>query len=178
MTDLKCPYCDGVRPTRAKLQTHVDAVHRMVDTYSQRKAAVLDARTVADIPQILCTCGEPIFLLDVQDPGSWMHTIEGPGTACLEPGPATQSTPDRRDLADRLAETGRKLAETGREVREMKAATEDVLNRLQALDMAMQAPAIVRRITLNEVWDALMDENQITAAQIVMRMIGNISEGA
>lgn len=48
MTDLKCPYCPEVRPTRGRLQQHVDSEHRDIP-FEKRFAAVDTARTVEDV---------------------------------------------------------------------------------------------------------------------------------
>lgn len=49
MTDLLCPYCDQVRPSRSRLQLHVDNVHRYQASPGARTDAVRKARTVEDV---------------------------------------------------------------------------------------------------------------------------------
>lgn len=183
MTDLKCPYCPETRPSRSRLQTHVDGVHRHADTSSARQAAVRAARTVKDVvPDLdvppLCICGDPIQLLDDNDPTSWIHT-PGSSTPCLDAVPVkrTLASQGRKDLSERLADTGRRLDQAGTEIRDLKAKADAVIERLEKLDRAHLEPAAVRRATLNQVWDKLMDAGNITGAQTVMRMIGQLNEG-
>lgn len=81
----------------------------------------------------------------------------------------------RDDFATRLAATGEGLAKAGKEIADMKAAMEDVARRMEALDRAAMAPDMVRRATLNKVWDTLIDAGNISGAQLVMKMIGEAS---
>lgn len=183
MADLKCPYCIETRPSRSRLQSHVDAVHRQADTRENLKAAVLGARTITDVvPDLdvppLCICGDPIQLMDDDDPTSWIH-VPGSDTPCTDPIPVkrTLAAQGRKSLSERLAEQGARMEKAGQEIRDLKAKADDVLARLEALDKAHLEPAAVRRATLNQVWDKLMDAGNITGATLVMRMIGNLSDG-
>jgi hypothetical protein len=184
MTDLKCPYCPEVRPSRSRLQTHIDGVHRHADTRENRRAAALNARTVEDVVvdldvPALCICGEPIEQVDPEDePGWWTHRM-GTKTPCTEPQPVkrTLASQGRKQLSERLADTGRKLDKAGDEIRDLKAKADAVAARLEALDAQVMSPATVRRATLNQVWDKLMDAGNITGAQEVMKMIGKLGEG-
>lgn len=81
----------------------------------------------------------------------------------------------RDDFADRLKSTGEGLAKAGKEIAELKAACADVARRMEALDRAAMAPDMVRRATLNKVWDTLIDAGNISGAQLVMKMIGEAS---
>lgn len=178
MTDLKCPYCIETRPSRSRLQSHVDAVHRAADTRENRQRAVRTARTITnvvpdlDVPA-LCICGDPIQLLDDADPTSWIHS-PGSDTPCLDAVPVkrTLASQGRTSLTDKLADTGRRLDQAGEEIRDLKAKADAVIERLEKLDRAHLEPAAVRRATLNQVWDKLMDAGNITGAQLVMRMLG------
>jgi hypothetical protein len=178
MTDLKCPYCIETRPSRSRLQTHVDNVHREADTRDNRHRAVQTARTITnvvpdlDVPA-LCICGDPIQLLDEDDPTSWIHS-PGSDTPCVDAVPVkrTLASQGRTSLTKKLADTGQRLDRAGDEIRELKAKADDIAARLERMDRAHLEPAAVRRATLNQVWDKLMDAGNITGAQLVMRMLG------
>ena len=43
--------------------------------------------------------------------------------------------------------------------------------RLRKLDAALVSPATVRRATLNQVWDRLLEAGDLSGAAIVMKMI-------
>jgi hypothetical protein len=191
--EVKCPYCPEVRPSRSRLQTHIDGVHRHADTRENRRAAALSARTVEDVVTdlddlsaanpldvpALCICGEPIEQPDAdEDPTWWTHRM-GAKTPCTEPMPVkrTLAAQGRTSLTERLADTGKRLDKAGDEIRDLKAKADAVLARLEALDAQAMSPQVVRRATLNQVWDKLMDAGNITGAQEVMKMIGRLSEG-
>lgn len=128
----------------------------------------------------LCVCGDAIQLLDTE-PGEapwWIH-VPGSDTPCTDAVPVrrTLASQGRTDLSRKLADTGERLAKAGDEIRDLKAKTDDVLARLEKLDQAHLEPNAVRRATLNQVWDKLMDQGNITGATLVMRMISNLSEG-
>jgi hypothetical protein len=162
----------------------VDNVHRQADTEQNRKAAVRGARTITDVvPDLdvpaLCICGEPIEQVDPEDePGWWTHRM-GAKTPCTDPQPVkrTLASQGRKQLSERLADTGKRLDKAGEEIRELKAKADEVAARLEAMDRAHLEPAAVRRATLNQVWDKLMDAGNITGAQEVMKMIGKLGEG-
>lgn len=185
MADLKCPYCIEVRPSRSRLQTHIDNVHRDADTRENRRAAALSARTVENVVPDLpaqptppkCICGGELVQLETE-PGEapwWTHVWGAPdGSPCVDAAPVcdTVRKQDRANLAEHFADTGKRLAKAGEEIKELKAKADDVLARLEALDAANTKPEAVRRATLNQVWDKLIDAGNITGAQLVMRMIG------
>ncbi len=52
-----------------------------------------------------------------------------------------------------------------------------VAERMAHLDEMIAAPNDIRRATLHQVWDKLMDAGNITGAQLVTRLVGNLSEG-
>lgn len=181
---FKCPYCIETRPSRSRLQAHVDNVHRQAEPTHRRKEAVAGARKVTDVvPDLdvppLCICGEQIKLMDEEvDPTWWVH-VPGSGTPCMDAVPVkrTLAAQGRKALSEKLADTGKRLDLAGDEIRELKAQADAVLARLEALDAGVMDPATVRRATLNQVWDKLIDAGNITGAQVVMRMIGSLSEG-
>jgi hypothetical protein len=177
--ELKCPYCIETRPSRSRLQTHIDGVHRHADTRENRRAAALNARTVEnvvpdlDVPA-LCICGEQIEQVDADDDPTWWTHVRPGVTPCLDAVPVkrTLAAQGRKALSERLADTGQRLDKAGQEIRDLKAKADDVARRLEALDAGVMEPATVRRATLNQVWDKLMDAGNLTGAQLVMRMLG------
>lgn len=179
MTDLKCPYCIETRPSRSRLQTHVDNVHREADTRDNRHHAVQTARTIInvvpdlDVPA-LCVCGERIVLVDPEDDPTWWTHADGAKTPCLDAVPVkrTLASQGRTSLTKKLADTGKRLDKAGAEIRELKAKADDIAARLERMDRAHLEPAAVRRATLNQVWDKMIDQGNITGAQLVMRLLG------
>jgi hypothetical protein len=89
----------------------------------------------------------------------------------------TDAPKGRSDLSERLAAAGERLDRAGEEIRELKNMSGQVLRRLEALDVAAMNPALVRRATLNLVWDRLIDDGNIGGAQMVMRMIDDLNKG-
>lgn len=181
---LKCPYCPQTRPSRSRLQDHVDNVHRHAEDQLARRRAVAGARTVEDVVAdldvpALCICGNPIQLMDEEvDPTWWVHS-PGSDTPCMDAVPVkrTLAAQGRKALSEKLADTGQRLDKAGQEIRDLKAKADDVARRLEALDAGVMEPATVRRATLNQVWDKLMDAGNLTGAQLVMRMISSLPEG-
>lgn len=133
---LKCPYCIKTRPSRSRLQIHVDNVHRHADVPAVRKAAVASARQIIDV------------VPDLNVP-----------------------TPTR------LSAVGTGLEQAGQEIRDLKAAADAVLARLEALDAAVMAPAAVRSAALNQAWDRMLAEGSMSGARIMQRMINESVEG-
>lgn len=128
---------------------------------------------------VSCICGANLVPLDDDtEYPMWVHE-PFTGLNCKTPVPAAgmPTKADRRDLSILMDQTGQRLAQAGDEIRALKAQADATLRRLEALDQAHLAPERVRRATLNQVWDRLVDEGQMGAAAIVMRMIGSTNEG-
>lgn len=197
MSDLKCPYCPETRPSRSRLVTHVDAMHKNV-TVTRRTLDLRNPRTVEDVtvtgPELAepitiesseqaivvqCVCGAPIEPLDEDTTyPDWTHVFPAQaalrsGSKCTDAIPAAgmPTKADRESLDVALARTGAGLAEAGREMAEMRAALDAVDERMRKLDAQLTSPATVRRATLNQVWDRLIDAGDLTGAAIVMKMI-------
>lgn len=181
---IKCPYCTQTRPTRSLLQYHVDSVHREADTQDNRRRAVAGARTVEDVVAELptneapanpvCTCGQPLVQVDPEDaPDWWTHAQGAIKQVCLDPEPATEviKAQHRDDVNERMAETGRKLDKARQELADLKARSTATLRRLEALDAGIADPVAVRRATLLQAWDQLIDAGNIAGAQTVMGMV-------
>lgn len=188
-----CPYCPQVRPSRSRLQSHINVVHSFgktgkvvlpaaapdvpdaaVDTAAEPLAHPNAARFApAEPAKPKCICGDPIELMETE-PGEdawWVHVSYN--TPCTDAAPASDTIrqQDRADLAKHFAETGARLAKAGEEIRDLKATADAVARRLEALDAMATSPAAVRRASLLSVWDRLMDKGDITGAQVVMQMI-------
>lgn len=202
---LKCPFCRETRQARLSLKNHVNKVHGHANTAEALAQAIrgvqwttpaqdAEAATAAvvDEPkcwpptpseqstpeQPRCICGDPIQLMDEDVPDWWIHS-PGSNTPCLDAVPAklTIASQGRKELSERMAETGEKLAKAGDEIKALREQAEAVAARLEALDAGVMDPITVRKATLNQVWDKLMDAGNITGAQLVMRMIGTNFEG-
>lgn len=182
---LKCPYCIETRPSRSRLQDHVDNVHRHAEDQLARRRAVAGARTVEDVVAdldvpALCICGEQIEQVDADDddPTWWTHVRPGV-TPCMDAVPVkrTLAAQGRKALSEKLADTGTRLDKAAQEIRDLKAKADAVARRLEALDAGIMQPAVVRRATLNQAWDKLIDAGDIVGAQVIMRMISSLPEG-
>lgn len=132
-----------------------------------------------DTTVVQCVCGAPIEPLDDdREYPDWKHVF--PFEASIRPdGKCTDAIPaagmptkaDRESLDAAMARTGAGLAEAGREMAEMRAALDAVDERMRKLDAQLTSPATVRRATLNQVWDRLLDAGDLAGAAIVMKMI-------
>lgn len=121
---------------------------------------------------VQCVCGAPIEPLDddIEYP-DWKHMFPMPKCRDAIPAAGMPTKADRARLDTELARTGAGLAEAGREMAEMRAALDAVDERMRKLDAQLTSPATVRRATLNQVWDRLLDAGDLTGAAIVMKMI-------
>lgn len=127
--------------------------------------------------RVPCICGALLVLIDTHtDYPGWSHYTYGHG-GCMDPVPAAgmPTKEDRTDLANRMRTTGRQLNRIGTELADIKSRAKEIVARLEALDQP--SPESIRRATLNQVWDRLLDANQLAAAALVMRMVGNMNEG-
>lgn len=215
MTDLKCPYCPEVRPSRSRLVSHVDAMHKNV-TVTRRTLDLRSPQTVEDVviegfqgltvqpveqnqptgpitiesseqaTVVQCVCGAPIEPMDDStEYPMWSHVFPfqaavRAGSKCTDAIPAAgmPTKADRESLDVALARTGAGLAEAGREMAQMRAALDAVDERMRKLDAQLTSPATVRRATLNQVWDRLLDAGDLTGAAIVMKMINRVVDDA
>lgn len=215
MSDLKCPYCPETRPSRSRLVSHVDAMHKNVSV-TRRTLDLRSPQTVEDVViegfqgltvqpieqnqptgpitiesseqaiVVQCVCGAPIEPLDEDTTyPDWHHVFPEQaalraGSKCRDAIPAAEmpTKADRESLDAALARTGAGLAEAGREMAEMRAALDAVDARMAKLDAQLTSPATVRRATLNQVWDRLLDVGDLTGAAIVMKMINRVVDDA
>lgn len=200
MSDLKCPYCPETRPSRSRLVSHVDAMHKNV-TVTRRTLDLRSPQTVEDVKVtspaltiesseqaivVKCVCGAPIEPMDEDTTyPDWRHVFPEQaalrtGSKCTDAIPAAgmPTKADRESLDVALARTGAGLAEAGREMAEMRAALDAVDARMAKLDAQLTSPATVRRATLNQVWDKLLDAGDLTGAAIVMKMINHVVDDA
>lgn len=120
-----------------------------------------------------CVCGTIIKLID-NDPDrpEWIHTIL-PGVRCPEAIPAAgmPTKADRTDLTEKLKSTGERLDKAAQDMRKLREQMDAVDRRMAALDAGAELPKNVRRATLNQVWDKLVDAGNMTGAAVVMKMI-------
>lgn len=187
MADLKCPYCPETRPSRSRLVTHLNATHLDIPS-AARYASVDTARTVEDVPVagtelaeqppaegarvVQCVCGAPIEPLDEStEYPDWTHVFPMPKCRDAIPAAGMPTKADRMMLSDQWGRVGDKLGQAGREMAEMRAALDAVDERMRKLDAQLTSPATVRRATLNQVWDRLLDAGDLAGAAIVMKMI-------
>lgn len=123
-------------------------------------------------PDVPCVCGVQLIPMDDDaEYPMWMH--RAPSTRCKTPVPAAgmPTESDRRDLELLLKQNADKLAEAGQAMKLMHQAMDSVDARMAALDAQLNSPAVVRRATLNEVWDLLMSKGHLGAAIDVMNLI-------
>lgn len=186
MTDLKCPYCPEIRPSRSRLVSHVQSVHRDINS-SMRWHDVRNARTVEDVavtgPELTetdasdvpCVCGLPLVPLDDdRDHPMWTHAGHAPKCRNAIPAAGMPTKFDRADLHHKLADNSEKLAQAGQEMAALRATMDEVDARMARLDAQLTSPSVVRRATLNQVWDKLVDEGHMGAAATVMKMIQRV----
>jgi len=195
--ELQCPYCPETRSAHSRLVTHVDVVHNNV-AVTRRTLDLRNPRTVEDVivtaPELAepvpaedvtvvqCVCGAPIELMDGDtEYPVWTHVFPAQaalraGSKCTDAIPAAgmPTKQDRANLDTALARTGAGLAEAGREMAELREALDSVDERMRKLDAQLTSPATVRRATLNQVWDRLLDAGDLTGAAIVMKMINAV----
>ena len=189
--DLQCPYCPETCPSPSRLVTHLTAMHRNAPVDAVNKARTVETVEVTGnaltaetrtVRVVQCVCGAPIEPLDGDtEYPMWTHVF--PAQAALRaeskctdaiPAAGMPTKQDRANLDTALARTGAGLAEAGREMAEMRAALDAVDARMAKLDAQLTSPATVRRATLNQVWDRLLDAGDLTGAAIVMKMINAV----
>lgn len=250
---LQCPYCAEERPSRARLQSHVDQVHYFADTQPRRADAVaavvaanqcestissgfdqtyhcpqtkghqgdhgdpkgsprwkndatqsfVDAANQAfrdgcfsvtavaeDVsPGIIaivtgepvsseprCVCGARVSLDSSVDEGTYLAHVFGGNKGCTDPRLANnEPTPqDRAALQATWDRVGKGLDRAGKDMAEMRAALDAVDERMRKLDAELTKPSVVRRATLNQVWDRLLEAGHLAAAREVMKMIERV----
>lgn len=81
---------------------------------------------------------------------------------------------DRAELATAVTEAGERWRQAGEDMRAMRAALDAVDERMRKLDTELTKPSVVRRATLNQVWDRLLDAGHLAAAREVMKMIERV----
>lgn len=193
MSDLKCPYCPEVRPSRSRLVSHVDSMHRNVPV-EQRKVAMRAPRAVEDVPVtnpaltietseqaivVQCVCGAPIEPLDEDTTyPDWTHVFPMPKCRDAIPAAGMPTKADRAELTAEWTRVGDGLDKAGREMAELRASLDAVDAKMAKMDAALTSPATVRRATLNQVWDKLLDAGDLTGAAIVMKMISRVVDDA
>lgn len=180
-TDLKCPFCPEIRSSRASIERHVHRMHERTHTAKERAYGIIAARPVTDVVVDLpgqiaditpkCVCG--IRIVPAPQDGSvrWLHA-PGNGTPYHQVVPVRGTLPDREptDLVGRLEAAGR-------QIEDLKTQADAVVARLDALDARATAPAVVRRDTLNDVWNHLIGINDLRGAGLVRGMIALLPEG-
>ena len=174
---IKCTYCPETRPSLSRLVYHMDAAHgeTMKAVLENRLGAAAEAITAdpqsSPVRHTPCVCGLTLTLWSDNDEIVWTH--EHPAPECRDAAPATglPTKADRESLNEALARTGAGLAEAGREMAEMRAALDAVDARMAKLDGQLTDPATVRRATLNQVWDKLMDAGNLSGAALVRDML-------
>jgi hypothetical protein len=124
----------------------------------------------------LCICGLQIVAMDASaaDP-VWIHRVNT--TSCKEPTPGsvwTVTKYDRVELSAQWAEVGPSLDRAAIEMSTLRQQMNDVDASLSRMEARLVAPAVVRRATLNQVWDRLVDSGEMAAARIVMDMIKRV----
>lgn len=106
------------------------------------------------------------------DQSSWTHA-PGNDIPCTEAVPAHAVTAvlDRAPITEKLAAAGERMDRAQRELADLKTQAALIAHRLDTLDAIWSSPDVIRRTTLHEVWDKLMDAGSISGASVVMEMI-------
>lgn len=190
MKQLKCPYCDYLTEGVLRLAPHVHTQHSIGNDLGTRLVAIRDARWVETVPvtssalveptaTAICICGNGItWNPDEQD---WDHVdafaaVLRAGDACTQalPAGAVPTQVDRKLLDDRLTEVNTGMAAAARDMAAIREALDETDHRMRELHARLLSPSTVRRATLNQVWDRLVDAGHLSAASIVMTMIKNV----
>lgn len=129
-----------------------------------------------------CVCGAEIrdFNAEWQDDlpvderwPMWGH-VPGSDTRCTKARRVADIFPDR-DLitrtATQMAELGNRTRQARGEFERFQSLLAEVKDEAESLRRQLDQPDTIRRATLNQVWDKLVDRNEIAAAQIVRDMI-------
>lgn len=188
MADLQCPYCPEARPSRSRLVAHLNTAHPSLRPQQARDAAqaaksietvVVTAPELAepkmdDRPQVECVCGLPIVALDNdREYPVWTH-VSSSGCPDAIPAAGVPTTIERAQQHLAMSEMNGRLKDAGEEMSVMREALDAIDEQMRKLDAQLTSPATVRRATLNQVWDRLVDAGHIGAASVVMKMIKNV----
>lgn len=165
---IKCPYCPEERPSRSRLDNHI--------TQSHGTRPLHDALNAEPEPEPRCTCGARVDLGIDSDGNSFLvHVYAGNNGCTVAQLNGHESTPQQReDLQAEWSRVGAGLDKASQEMREMRAALDAVDERMRKLDAELTKPSVVRRATLNQVWDRLLDAGHLAAAREVMKMIERV----
>lgn len=124
---------------------------------------------------VLCVCGLELVLMDAStDDPWWTHAVPTPKCRQAAPACGQPTAEDRRSLDVRLSETGAGLAEAGRELHNLRETLDGVDAALMRIQNQLRSPSVVRRATLNQVWDRLSEAGHTNAAMLVMKMIDRV----
>ncbi len=164
VNELHCPQCDKSQPSRAQLVNHMDRMH--------------PGQPVPEPTPPKCICGAELVQLDTEpgEPLWWTHVWGKPDPAqCIDAAPVCETVhaQDRVNLNERLAESGARLGLVGLELAALRRQADKVVAQLEAMDSAAIHPEAVRRATLLQVVDKLLDAGNIGGSQMVMRMVGH-----
>jgi len=125
--------------------------------------------------QTPCLCGQPLDLMTDDGESWWAHGEDVP-SPCTTPAPAAgmPTQRDRHELAQLLRDNTGRLMKAGHDMAGIREALDAVDARMRKLDAQLTSPSTVRRATLNQVWDRLLEAGQLEAATIVMKMITRV----
>ncbi len=190
MFKLKCPYCPEIRPTAERLSAHVHIMHLTVSE-ARRVRDLRFPREVEDVtvvgteltvetkPNVPCVCGGAIEPMDEStEYPAWTHQVPMPKCREAIPAAGVPTKQDRAELMHSLSDAGKQMAKAGRDMADMRAALDSVDERMRKLDAQLVSPATVRRATLNQVWDRLLEAGDLAGASVVMKMINAVVDDA
>ncbi|MGH6978922.1 MAG: hypothetical protein ACRED4_06495 [Brevundimonas sp.] len=195
---LKCPFCPEQRPSRSRLDNHVNMQHGATlaaaaetthlgpdpshggltthrGTRENCSGPDCGPAPVEDDETPLCTCGAPVELVRYEGQTIVGHVVHG-NNGCTDARLEThEPTPqERAELQATWDRVGKGLDRAGKDMAEMRAALDAVDERMRKLDAELTKPSVVRRATLNQVWDRLLDAGHLAAAREVMKMIERV----
>lgn len=145
------------------------------DVFITNTPAEADEQQTEVKQQTPCLCGQPLDLMSDDGESWWAHGADVP-SPCTTPAPAAgvPTQRDRHELAQLLRDNTGRLMKAGHDMAGIREALDAVDARMRKLDAQLTSPSTVRRATLNQVWDRLVEAGQLEAAIIVMKMITRV----
>ena len=135
----------------------------------------IPVETFGPTAQVPCVCGLPLAVVDADtDQPWWTHKFPAPRCFNAVPAAGMPTRKDREVLTAQLTTMDAGLLAVGRDLQDLRHALDDVDEAVKALNAQLISPSVVRRATLNQVWDRLVDEGHMAAAAMVMKMIQRV----
>lgn len=124
-----------------------------------------------ELKDMLAGSGDDLPAEDRAQP-YWVHVNAAP--RCTTPAPLDQVFPGkayRDDLSSTVVDMHRGLNHAGNRFHELAEATRETVQAIEAMSRLIDRPRDIRRATLNQVWDKLVEQGHMAAAQVVRDMV-------